>query len=129
MLHDIKYYHCPICGNLLETVRDSGQVPVCCGKEMTLLRPGTTDGVSEKHLPMVTIKHSTVMVNVGAIPHPMTMDHHIEWIAILTNMGYQRLHLQPGEEAEAIFHINCDEKLLAVFAYCNLHGLWRTSIT
>lgn len=127
MQDEVIYYLCPICGNLLETINASGQTPTCCGRSMRAFEPGGTDGPKEKHVPVVTVHGTIVYVKVGSECHPMTDEHHIEWISILTNKGYQRTHLLPTEKPEALFQIDCDERIIAVYAHCNIHGLWRTT--
>ena len=128
MQNEVTYYLCPICGNFLESINASGMTPTCCGRSMRALEPCGQDASKEKHVPVVTTHKTIVFVKVGSEPHPMEEEHHIEWIAILTDKGYQRTHLLEAQKPEAIFQIGCDEKLVAVYTYCNLHGLWRTTL-
>lgn len=122
-----KFYICKICGNLVEKIHDSGVTMVCCGQNMTELVPNTSDGAGEKHVPVVTVKDGAVHVNVGEADHPMTEEHSILWIQLETDKGSMRKTLKPGEKPCADFNIGT-EKPLEVFAYCNLHGLWKTEI-
>ncbi len=122
-----KFYVCSRCGNLIEMVKDSGVNPVCCGEKMTLLAPNTVDAAGEKHIPVVTLEDGAVYVNVGEVTHPMTEAHSIEWIYLETDKGAYRANLTPDKTPEATFAI-ADEKPVAVYAYCNLHGLWMTEI-
>lgn len=122
----VKFYFCPVCGNLIEMIEDSGNVPVCCGKAMKQLIPGTSDGDKEKHVPVVEVKHDKVHVCIGAEPHPMTEEHHINWVAVQTDKGVYRKTIFPDDTPKACFHIKTNEKVLAVYAYCNIHGLWYT---
>ena len=57
----------------------------------------------------------------------MTEEHSITWVYLETDKGGQRKALSPGEEPKAHFAL-ADEKPLAVYAYCNLHGLWKTEL-
>ena len=41
-------------------------------------------------------------------------------------MGQLR-HLAPGQAPKAVFELG-GEKPVAVYAYCNLHGLWMTKL-
>ena len=41
-----------------------------------------------------------------------------------TNKGYSIKYLNPGDEPKCKFDLSDDEELKAVYAYCNLHGLW-----
>ena len=122
-----KFYICERCGNQVEMVHDSGVNPVCCGQKMKLLEAGVVEASHEKHIPVVSEEGSLVKVTVGAVEHPMSAEHSIEWIALETDRGVQRKRLAPGEAPTAEFHLG-DEKPVAVYAYCNLHGLWRADI-
>lgn len=119
-----KYYFCTVCGNLVEIIEDSGNIPVCCGKEMKLLVPGMSDGATEKHIPKFKLKHGKLHVKIGEEPHPMTPEHYIKWIAVQTDQGVYRRTLKPDCKPETCFYLHDDECVIAVFEYCNLHGLW-----
>ncbi len=126
-MKNVKFYICPICGNLVEMVHDSGVNPVCCGKKMTELVPNTVEASGEKHIPAVTVEGSIVTVNVGSVNHPMQDAHYIEWVQLITENGSQRKVLKPGQEPNVVFQLGND-KPVAVYAYCNLHGLWKTEL-
>jgi superoxide reductase len=122
-----KFYVCEKCGNLVDMVNDSGVNPVCCGQKMTELKAGVVEASREKHIPVVTVEGNVVKATVGAVEHPMSEEHSIEWVYLETDRGVQRKRLAPGEAPTAEFHLG-DEKPVAVYAYCNLHGLWRADI-
>ncbi len=122
-----RFYICRHCGNLVGMVNDAGVPIVCCGEEMEALVPNTSDGAVEKHLPVVTVEGDKVSVVVGETKHPMTDAHYIEWVYLQTERGGHRIGFKPGEEPKAVF-CTLGEKPLAVYAYCNLHGLWVTEI-
>jgi superoxide reductase len=86
---------------------------------------GSTDASQEKHVPVVTKKCKTVKVDVGSVSHPMTAEHYITLVAVETNQGYQVKELTPDSAPEAVFSLSAGEKVEAVYAYCNLHGLWK----
>lgn len=123
----IKFFRCDICGNIVGLIIDAGIPMVCCGEEMTELIPSTTDGAYEKHLPVVEIKDNEIKVSVGSVPHPMVKEHYIQWIYVETEKGGQRKSLLPDQKPEASF-VLVDDKAIAVYEYCNLHGLWKTDI-
>ena len=100
---------------------------MCCGEKMKELVPNTVEASREKHLPVVTIDGNLVKVAVGSAAHPMADEHHIAWIYLKTVDGGQRKCLASGAASEAVFALN-DEKVVAVYAYCNLHGLWMTQL-
>lgn len=118
------FYTCPICGNTVEMIVNSGRPLFCCGKEMTRLIPSSTDGAVEKHIPVFNIADEEVIVKVGSSPHPMLPAHHISWVELITDKGIQRKHISHKEDPLVCFHIGKNEKVIAVCAFCNLHGLW-----
>ena len=92
------------------------------------LIPGTTDGAAEKHVPVVTRNGNIVEVKVGSVEHPMTNEHYIQWICLQTKQGNQRKCLKPGDKPAVCFSICDKDEVEAVYAYCNLHGLWMTKL-
>lgn len=126
-MRNTRFYICPHCGNLIEMVHDAGVNPVCCGQKMTTLVPNTVEASSEKHIPTVTVSDGLVTVNVGSVEHPMVDAHYIQWVAVKTEKGIQRKYLNPGEAPNVKFWLG-DDKAMAVYAYCNLHGLWMTEL-
>jgi superoxide reductase len=119
-----KFYICKKCGNTIGLINNAGVPLVCCGEEMTELVPNTTDAAVEKHVPVIKVNGNTVVVEIGSVPHPMTEEHHISWVYIMTEKGGQRKTLAPNDKPELEFALTSDDKLLKVYAYCNLHGLW-----
>ncbi len=122
-----KFFICRSCGNLTGMIFDSGAPLSCCGQNMQPLVPNTVDASGEKHLPVVSIEGDTVNVRVGSVAHPMLPEHYIEWIYVQTANGGQRKALKPGNKPCACFSL-CGDKVVAVYAYCNIHGLWMTRL-
>ena len=120
-----RFFICKTCGNLVGLVNDGGGKLVCCGKEMEELVPNTVDAATEKHIPVIEVEKNTVTVKVGSVTHPMVDAHFIEWIYIITKQGSQKKCLAPGEEPTAVFALAEGDELVAAYAYCNLHGLWK----
>lgn len=120
-----KFYICKHCGQIIETVKHTGVPVICCGEIMEELVAGTTDAAVEKHVPVYTVNGNTVKVVVGSVEHPMTPEHYIEWIVLETSNGLQRKHLSPNTKPETEFAILDGETVEAVYAYCNLHSLWK----
>ena len=119
-----KFFKCEHCGNLVGMIHSSGINMVCCGDKMTELKANTSDGATEKHVPVIKKDGNTVTVEVGSVPHPMLPEHYIQWIYIETKNGGQRKALEPGMEPKATFSL-VDDELVAAYEYCNLHGLWK----
>ena len=122
---EMKFYRCKKCGQMVAIVEKKACPIMCCGEPMEEIIPGTTDAAVEKHVPVYEVKDNKVFVTVGEVEHPMLAEHYIEWIAIQTKNGNQRKALKPEEEPKAVFAILEDDEVLAVYAYCNLHGLWK----
>ena len=122
---DLKFYICRHCGNIITKVKDAKVSVMCCGEKMEELIPGTVDAATEKHVPVYEVKDGVVSVKVGSVEHPMLPEHFIEWIAVQTGQGYQLKYLQPGQAPAASFALAQGEQVEGVYAYCNLHGLWK----
>lgn len=124
-----KFFLCPICGNLILKVEDGNVTPVCCDETMTELIPNTIDASQEHHVPAFHhTDHGTLVVEIGAKPHPATEAHHICFIYLETTDGCQLRYLKPTAPARAEFY-GCTGKVTAIYAYCNLHGLWKLPVT
>ncbi len=121
------FYICEHCGNLVGMINNAGVPLVCCGQKMTKLEPGTVEASREKHIPVVKVDGDTVKVEVGSVAHPMAEEHSILWVYLQTDKGGQRKCLEVGGEPAVTFALS-GEKPVAVFAYCNLHGLWKADI-
>ena len=120
-----KFYICEHCGNIIAFAKNTGVPVMCCGQKMKELVAGTTEAAVEKHIPVYTVEDNVVHVTVGATEHPMLDVHYIEWISLQTNLGNQRKVLKPGDPPKADFALLPGEMVEAVFAYCNLHSLWK----
>ena len=114
----MKFYKCSHCGNIVAFVENKGVPVMCCGQKMDELVPHTTDAAE--------VKDGTVTVTVGSVEHPMLEEHYIQWVALETKQGNQRKLLAPGQKPEVKFAITPDDEVVAVYEYCNLHGLWKS---
>ena len=120
----VKFFKCNHGGNVIIKVVDSKVPVVCCGEKMVELLANTEEASVEKHLPVVTrIDDCNLKVEVGSVAHPMLPEHHIAFIYLETENGGMRIDLK--DKPEAIF-CTCSDKPIAVYEYCNLHGLWKT---
>lgn len=121
---ELKVYRCNHCKNTVLSLNDSGVQMICCGEEMKEVVAGSVDAAREKHVPKFTKENNLVKVCVGEVTHPMQEVHYIEWIALETKEGLQVKNLLPGQAPEATFALTESDEVVAVYAYCNLHGLW-----
>ncbi len=123
MKNERVFYRCQLCGNIVGVIEQTGPVPECCGQAMTKIEPNTTDASLEKHVPAMTREGKHLTVQVGSVPHPMTEEHHIAWVAVAQGPRTQRYELGHTEAPGVKFHV--EDGPLTVYAYCNLHGLWK----
>lgn len=126
-MNETRFYICQHCGNIVGMIHHSGVPIMCCGEPMTKMEAGTSDASAEKHVPVVQCTENEVVVNVGSVAHPMQEEHHISWVYLQTDRGGQRKCLSAGQNTQVRFAL-CEEVPVAVYAYCNLHGLWKTDI-
>ena len=120
-----KFLLCKHCGNLVDLIHNAGAALICCGEEMTELAANTQEAGKEKHLPVIHQNGNEITVQVGSLP--MTQEHSIQWIYLETQQGGQRKVLFPDQQPVLSFTLK-DDKAIAAYAYCNLHGLWKTEI-
>ena len=126
-MKETKFYICEHCGNIVGVIHDAGVPLVCCGKKMTKLEAGVVEASREKHIPVVNVEGNLVKVTVGSVLHPMLEEHNISWVYLQTEKGGQRKNLVVGDEPVVTFALS-DDKPVAVYAYCNLHGLWKAEL-
>lgn len=120
-----KFLVCNHCGNLIAMVIDNGVPVYCCGEKMHEIVPGTTEAAQEKHIPVYETEDNQVEVTVGSVEHPMTPEHYIEWICLQTEQGIQYKKLEPDGLPRACFALCEGDSVEAVYAFCNLHSLWK----
>jgi superoxide reductase len=122
---ELKFYRFSICGQIVAVVKETGSPLICCGEEMQEIKAGLSDGAREKHVPVFEKNGNIVNVTVGSVEHPMLPEHYIEWIVLQTTSGNQRKALKPGDAPKASFAVLDGDEVVAVYAYCNLHSLWK----
>jgi len=121
----MKFYRCSHCGNIIAYAEHKGVKVFCCGEAMNEITPNTVDASQEKHLPVVTRNGNIVTVTIGTVPHPMTEEHNISWVALETKMGNQRKVLSVNGEPKVDFALCDGDEVISAYAYCNLHSLWK----
>ena len=121
----MKFFKCEKCGKIVALVNEKPCPTMCCGEEMKEIVANTVDAAKEKHVPVYNVNGNIVEVSVGSVEHPMTEEHLIEWIMVQTEQGNQRKVLKAGDAPKLKFALVDGDKLKAVYAYCNLHGLWK----
>lgn len=123
MAKKLDVYKCELCGNIVEVYHVGGGTLVCCGQNMTYLEEKTADSTTEKHVPVIEKISGGYRVTVGSTLHPMTDEHHIEWIELITENETLTAWLKPGDQPVAIFMT--EKEAITAREYCNLHGHWK----
>ena len=121
----MKFYRCKHCGQIVQIVKETGVPLVCCGEKMEEIIAGTVEASREKHIPVYEVNDRVVSVNVGSVDHPMIDVHYIEWVVLETSLGHQVKNLKPNDPPHVNFVLSENEHVVSVYAYCNLHGLWK----
>ena len=126
MAEKLGIYKCEKCGNIVQVLHGEKPPVTCCGKPMDRLVENTIDAAVEKHVPVVENIEGGYLVKVGSVDHPMTNDHHIQWIELSSDNDafVQRQILTPSDSPQASF--KTDAAKVMARAYCNLHGLWKS---
>lgn len=125
MKENVRFYKCPICGNVIGLIHGDAQQIMCCGKNMELMEANSTDAAQEKHVPVYEKVEDEIVVKVGDVEHPMEKDHYIMWIAQVTDNQTTRIRLFP-EQATTVRFKYIPNAIL--YAYCNKHGLWKKEV-
>jgi superoxide reductase len=122
-MNQAEFFKCERCGNVVALLNKGGGTLTCCGAEMTKLVAKTADAGAEKHVPVIEHKDGKLIAKCGSVPHPMTALHHIVFIALEAE-GQLQVKYLPSEGAEALAEF-ADVAHGTVYAYCNVHGLWK----
>lgn len=125
MKENIKFYQCPVCGNIVNLLEGDIKRVTCCGKPMEELVANVVDAAVEKHMPVYEKVDNEIVVKVGEVEHPMEKEHYIMWIAQVTEDRTTLVKLYPEQGTETRFPYISKSEL---YAYCNKHGLWKTVI-
>ena len=113
----MKFYVCPICGNVITA---TGEATVsCCGITLPALEDEAPDGQHEVTVTEVEDEYYVTL------KHPMTKSHYISFMAALSDDGIQLIKLYPEGEAAARF--KCRRTRL-LYLCCNKHGLFKVRL-
>lgn len=113
----MKFYVCPLCGNVICAV---GEAAIsCCGITLPALEAEKPD---DRHEISVEVVEDELYVTVE---HPMEKEHYLSFLAALTDEGVLLHKLYPEGNAEGRFKMNRVGKILV---YCNRDGLFSVNV-
>ena len=109
----MNFYICPTCGNMVTAMTDT--TVSCCGKKLSAQQP-IKAGEDEK-LKVEIIDDNYFITS----EHPMTREHHITFIALLTGDSIMLRKQYPEWDLQVRIPTFAHGKLLW---YCTKHGLF-----
>lgn len=116
-MRKIKFFVCPICGNVITAIGES--VVSCCGVTLSPLEAEKPD---EQHSIDVDISEDEYFVTIN---HDMSKEHYISFIAAVKDNSIELTKLYPESLAETRFKVSRTKE---VYYYCNKHGLYTANI-
>lgn len=126
MTNQFEVYKCKKCGNIVYVLYSGEGSLMCCEENMKLLQEGVSDGVKEKHVPVIEKVADGYKVSVGAVPHPMEDAHYIQWLELIADDRRYLRFMHPGQAPVAEFCVKADK--VSAREYCNLHGHWKADL-
>ena len=111
------WYVCPACGNVICATGEA--VISCCG---IVLPPLEAERDAEDHAFREERIEDELYVSMA---HPMTREHHLLFLAAVSDQGAQIVRLYPEGGAEARFK---RARVRELYDCCNRHGLFRLAV-
>lgn len=120
----LRFFRCDTCGRIDLWEQDSLETGICCGRKMKELPVNDNEEFFERHEPILNRGKNHVYVTIGYPDHVMNEEHHIDWLALETTEDVRIVYPRLGKPVS----VDCypKEPVIAVYAYCNQHGLWKT---
>ena len=112
-----KFYVCPVCGNVIHSTGNT--VVSCCGITLPALEPEEADGEHDITIENVEDEHFLT------IPHSMTKQHFISFLAYVTSDRIQMAKFYPEGNAQTRLQLRGRGML---YYYCNHHGLFKKKV-
>ena len=113
----VKFYVCPVCGNIIHSTGDA--VISCCGITLPPLAAEEEDKSHEIKINKVEDEHFI------SVEHEMSKSHYISFAAFVTSDRVQLAKFYPEGNAETRFQLRGHGQL---YIYCNRHGLIKKKI-
>ena len=118
--------------DIYKNTKTGSMVEVMVAGELNLdgdwkaMTENTVDAAKEKHVPVIEAIEGGYRVTVGSVEHPMTEEHYIQRIELITETEVLRKYLTPNDKPVAEF--KTDAKKVCAREYCNLHGVWKADL-
>ena len=112
-----RFYVCPVCGNVIHGLGTA--VVSCCG---ITLPPLEAEEPDEDHAVTVEKVEDELFLSLR---HPMTKEHYISFLALVTTDRLQLVKLYPEGNAETRVQPRGRGGL---YWYCNRHGLYKIKL-
>lgn len=109
----MNFYICPTCGNMITAMTDTSIS--CCGKKLSPQQPKKADEDEKLNVEIVDDNYFI------ASDHPMTREHHITFVALLTGDSIMLRKQYPEWDLQVRIPAFAHGKLLW---YCTKHGLF-----
>ena len=113
----MKFYVCPICGNIIYSTGET--VVSCCGIVLPVLEAESAEDAHRLNVEKIEDEYYVT------ISHEMSKKHYISFIAAVKDNGCEVRKLYSEGNAEARFKISRTKYLLY---YCNVHGLFKAYV-
>lgn len=112
-MKNVKFYVCPICGNIVFSIGEA--VVCCCGVSLVSL---DVEEIDENHTLNIDPVEDELYITST---HPMTKNHYISFIAVVRDNACDIIKLYPESNLEARIR---KSRILKIYYYCNHHGLY-----
>ena len=116
-MRKLKFYVCPICGNVVTAIGEA--VISCCGVTLPALEAERAD---DTHVLTVEQSEDEYYVSVN---HEMSKLHYISFLAAVKDNSVELTKMYPESLAEARFKTS---RTREIYYYCNRHGLFVTRV-
>lgn len=110
----LRFYVCPVCGNILTATGEA--VLSCCSVALPPLEAEAPDAA---HTPSIEKIEDEYYLS---FPHEMSRNHFISFVAAVQDNGVELIKLYPEGAAEARIKIR---RTKHIYAFCNKDGLFR----
>ena len=126
MAEKFEIYKCNICGNVVEIIKGGAGELVCCNEPMKLITVKNEETMAEKHKPVISSQNENIKICVGEVLHPMTKEHHIDFIEAISLDGKYLYRKYLDTEEQPIMEFFCKTDKMKARELCNIHGLFET---